>query len=357
MKKIVLASLLIAITLLCPMLMVHAQFGGANTVTLTANTDQSQYPVYSQVTFTESMAYFNNPGTTYPSDGLVGVQLENPFGTTLFTRTLRTGSTTPYNLTATVTNAYVTSGGTQTSSIPLPPYPYGAPEVYLDVTNNWPTQQTFLVVVSIFDSNGIPIFEQPVQFTIGGEQQSEQYVSLSGIQTTAHFGTAYAYVDVFNNFPSDGGYPLAEEYGFQFTITGGNAFQGTPPTTYTVNTGPTNYFNMTFRMPKDPNNLLGGANGVTGTYTIYSTADYTTTSGVSTFGNQTTTFQYLLLGDVKNLGILNFNDVTYFVTLYIAYFETGNYAESEAIDFTHTGTINFNDVTTFVEYYILYWSS
>lgn len=351
MKKIILVSFLIAITLLCPVVIVHAFGAKEDIVTLTANTNQSQYAVYSQVTFNESMAYFSNPATTYPSDGLVGVQLENPFGGTLFTRTLQTGSTTPFNLTATVTNAYVTnSNGEEVSSISLPPYYYGAPSVYFDITNNWQTSQNLLVVISIFDSNGIPIFEGSQQATVGGVSSSENSVSLSSIQSTAHYGTAYAYVDVFNTWPSQGGYPISEEYAFTFMITGGTAFQGTPPTTYTVNNGPTHYFNMTFRMPKDPSNLLDPANGVTGTYTIYSSTNYEGTTG-----NQTTTFQYLLLGDLNGDGVINFNDITTFVTLYIAYYQDHTYSAS--IDFNHDGLINFEDVTLFVTYYLQYWGS
>jgi hypothetical protein len=350
MRKIIAASLLIAIALVSMIAIVHAQGVSGSTVTFTANTDQSQYSVYSQVTFNESMAYNNVQATNYPSDGLVGVQMTDPNGNTMVIRTLRTGTTTPYSIPAKVSQAYLSnSQGNQIGSISIPSSSNNNPYFYFNVVNNLQTQQTVLVTLNVFDSNGVPILVTYQQLTLAPSGSSENILEFA-IPSWTHFGTAYAYVNVYSNWPSQGGYPLGIEYPFTFTITGGTAFQGTPPTTTTVNSGPTHYFEMMFRMPKDPNNALNPADGVIGTYTIYSSTSYS-----STHGFQTTTFQYLLLGDLNGDGVINFSDITSLVSMYIAYYEDHIYYVQ--IDFSHQGTISFNDITDFVSYYIQYWSS
>ena len=343
MKKIIIGLFLIAIVLLSILAIVSAQVGvQENIVTLTANTDQTKYPVYSLVTFNESMAFFSNPSTTYPGDGLVGVQIQDPTGTTMVIRTLRTGSINPTSWPATVTQDYLCNGaGAQISSISIPSLTNPViPTFYFSVTNNLQTQQTVYVIFNVFDSNGVPISVASQQVTLGSLASYPSQVDFP-ISSAAHFGTAYAYVGIYSNWPSQGGYPLTPDQTFQFTITGGTAIQGTPATAYVVNNGLSQYFNLTFRMPK------GGA---LGTYTAYSSADYHNTQGL-----QTTSFSYSLLGDINNDGLLNFNDITSFVTLYIAYYSQHIY--TAAIDFNNDKVINFNDITLFVQYYILYWSS
>jgi hypothetical protein len=61
------------------------------------------------------------------------------------------------------------------------------------------------------------------------------------------------------------------------------------------------------------------------------------------------------VGDLNGDFNVNFNDVTTFVSDYLAYLSTGNY--NPAIDYNHNGTINFNDVKLFVSAYIAYYSN
>jgi hypothetical protein len=160
------------------------------------------------------------------------------------------------------------------------------------------------------------------------------------IPSWVHYGTAYGYLDVYSAWPSQGGVPVAEEKAFQFTISGGNPFQGTPPTTSGSNVI-NGYFGMTFRLPKY---------ATTGAYTAYSSVNY---QGVNT--TQITPFNVEMLADVLGQGTVNFNDISAFVTMYIAYFAMGTYYSQ--IDYLKTGVINFNDISMFVTYYIEYWSS
>jgi hypothetical protein len=84
----------------------------------------------------------------------------------------------------------------------------------------------------------------------------------------------------------------------------------------------------------DPDDMAGGnvLNSALGTYTP------------STYQTQT-------IPDGK----VNFNDVSYFVTAYIAYYTSHIY--NPYADLTAQGTINFNDVSAFVTNYIAYYTT
>ena len=183
------------------------------------------------------MAYNNVGSTTYPSDGLVGVQIQDPNGNTMVIRTLRTGTSNPYTWAATVSQDYLSnSQGGQINSISIPSASNPViPMFNFEVTNNLQTTQSMIVTFNVFDSNGVPVAVTYQQVNVAALSSSENIVDFS-IPSTAHYGTAYAYVGVYSNWPSQGGYPLSPEQSFQFTITGGTPFNGTPPTTYTVNT-------------------------------------------------------------------------------------------------------------------------
>jgi hypothetical protein len=349
MKKFILAIFLIAIALAS--INVEVKAINASTVTLTLGSNENnptQYPAdaYSLVTLNETMLYNDIESITYPSDGLVGVQIQDPNGNTIVIRTLSTGNTVPYNIPASISQAYLSNGQEQQiSSISIPSQSNPIiPMFYFTVANNLNTMQSMLVTLNVFDSNGVPIAEASQLMSGVPAYSSEGALVDFNIPSWAHYGTAYAYVDVYNTLPSQGGYPLGEEYSFQFTITGATAFQGIRPTTQSLNGDPTNYFSMTFRLPQYTDLTLGK-------YTAYSSTNYQ-----SIAGSQTTTFGVAELADVNGDGVVNFNDITTFVGLYINYFT--NHVYSPQIDFIHNGSvINFNDVALFVGYYIQAWSS
>ncbi len=347
MKKIIFAIFLIAIALASTIVGVRAI--NASTVNLIVNTTQrnaAKYPydVYSPVTLNETMVYNNVATTQYPTDGLVGLQIQDPNGNTMVIRTLSTGNSIPNSIPVTITQAYLCNGAeAQITSTPIPTAsnPF-ITQIYFNVYNNQATAQQVLVTLNIFDSNGVPISVASQNMGSIPAYTSEEAILAFNLPSSAHYGTAYAYVDVYNTWPMRGGVPIGQEKDFQFTITGGTAFQGTPARTVSDNGSPINNFNMTFRLPK---------NGALGTYTAYSSTNYL---GVA--GSATTPFAVSQLADVNGDGVVNFNDIVDFVGLYIAYFSSAH-TYSPQIDFLHTGVINFNDVILFVGYYILYWSS
>jgi hypothetical protein len=347
MKKVILTIFLVTLVLATLIVEVKAT---ASTVTLTLGSNKNnptQYPTdaYSLLTLNETMMYNYQGSVMNPTDGLVGVQIQDKNGNTMVIRTLQTGSTTPFGLADEITQAYLSDGyGNKLTSTPIPSASNEVqPYVYVYVQSNQDTTQTVLITLNVFDSNGIPFCATSEPATIGPNSYTAPIIPFQ-IPSWVHYGTAYAYIDVYNTWPSQGGYPQCEEFSSQFTITGGTAFQGIQPATQSLNGDPTDYFSISFRLPQYTDLTLG-------TCTAYSSTNYL---GVA--GSQTTTFNVAELADINGDGVVNFNDITTFVGLYINYF--ANHVYSPQIDFIHNGSvINFNDVALFVGYYILAWSS
>ena len=59
--------------------------------------------------------------------------------------------------------------------------------------------------------------------------------------------------------------------------------------------------------------------------------------------------------DFYHTGIINFQNIIYFVTAYISYYQTGML--DPACDLNHDGTLNFQDIQLFVQDYIAYGES
>jgi hypothetical protein len=193
-----------------------------------------------------------------------------------------------------------------------------------------------LIVMNIYDSNGVPITLAYQTLQVAA-YSSSYFITNFLIPSWAHYGVTTAYVGVYSDWPSEGGVPYGIERTFQFTITGGTPFVGTP----SIMQSESGYYNFSYRIPK---------NTALGTYTAYTSATYL---GASDTGE--TSFQIAQLGDLTSDGTVNFRDLTSFVSLYVSYYT--NHVYNQAIDFTNDGRINFNDMTKFVQYYIFYWSS
>jgi hypothetical protein len=284
------------------------------------------------------MSFNDYVNIQYPSDGLVGFEVKDQTGATTIIRTIATGTTVSYNQPDFISSAYLSdSGGNQITSIPI--QSSGTmPEILVTVTNNQGSQQSVIATFNLFDSNGVPIALGSQQMTIGSQSSNTALIPFQ-IPSWAHYGTAYAFVNVYNNWPSQGGVPQGVEKTFQFTITGGAAFPGTAPTTNNLN-GIYHYYNFTYRLPK---------NCALGTYTAYSSANYQNTPGA-----KSTTFQVAQLGDLNADGAVNFKDISLFVSYYVNFYTQHTYTQS--IDYNNDGKINFNDIQLFVKNYIFYWS-
>jgi len=336
MIKKVFVSLLCCVLIVCAsMVLVRA----TSVLTLTVSSDSNLYDRYTTVTLHGGMDYYDYIAHQYPSDGLVGVEIIDSAGAPMVIRTVRTGNSNPNSITANIASAYLCNqGGAEQSSIPLPTATNQAqPYYYVDVVNNNGTTIPMLVTMNVYDSNGVPI-ALTSQMIYPGPYSDGTVLNNFNIPSWAHYGTATAYVDVYSDWPANGGVPYGFETTFQFTITGGTPFTGTPTTTQ----GASGNYSLTFRIPKT---------AALGTYTVYTGADY-----LGIYGSASTTFQVAQLGDLNGDGAVTFVDIQIFVADYLAYYSP-SHTYTAAIDFTHSGVINFNDVQLMVHYYLIYWSS
>ena len=178
-------------------------------------------------------------------DSLVGIELDDSTGAPLVIRTIQPGASQPSNVSALILSANLSdSSGNPQTSVPLPTSDNDA-NPYYDVTvqNNLGVNLPVLVTLNVYDSDGVPIAFDSQPLSILQHSTGNFDVNFL-IQPWAHYGNAYAYVDVFTNLPSKGGVPLGPEQSFQFTITGGSAFTGYVPTTY----GFGGFYNYTFTL-------------------------------------------------------------------------------------------------------------
>ncbi len=330
------------ISFLCCLLLISASITFVKatpilTVT-TAVTSSNTYDRYSSLTINGSLDYYNYAYHLYPSDGLVGLEIQDPSRASTVVRTMRTGTSIPNSITANIDSAYLCdiSGNLQTS-VAMPTADNGVvPYYYVHVINNAATLVSMLVTMNVYDSNNVPIALTYQILNIGPYSSSFVRTNFN-IDSTAHYGTATAYLNVFSDWPSKGGIPYGLEQTFQFTITGGPAFSGTPGILQSANGD----YNFSYIIPKD---------AAVGTYTVYTTSNYLGIPGAAS-----TTFKVAQLGDLNSDGAVNFRDLTTFVSDYIAYFNTGVF--NPLIDLNNDGKINFADLQTFVHDYIIYWST
>lgn len=310
----------------------------APVLTVTANCNSNLYDRYTNFTLSGGLDYNNYAYHQYPSDGLVGVQIKDPSGTTTVVRTIRTGTSIPNNITAYIDSAYLCDiAGNQQTSVLMPTADNGVvPYYYIHVTNNAGTTVSMLLTMNIYDSNGVPIALTYQTVNVGPYSSSFVRTNFN-IDSGAHYGVATAYVNVYSDWPSNGGIPYGLEQTFQFTLTGGTAFAGTPSSTQSANGD----FNFTYLIPKT---------AAIGTYNVYTTANYLGIPGAAT-----ATFQVTQFGDLNGDSAVNFRDLTTFVSDYIAYYNTHTF--NPLIDLNSDGKINFGDLQTFVHDYIIYWTS
>jgi hypothetical protein len=347
-------KLLVAILCFILMMSVAVVCVKANSVlTLTAIPSSQNYNKYSTVCLNGTVDYYDFYSHSPASDALVGIEVDDSNGAPVLTRTIQPGSSLaqPWNTTAYIDQAYLSDqSGHLLTSVPLPTANNDVVANYtVDIHNNGGTaiQSPAVAVLTVFDSNGIPVAMDTASLSIG-PYGDDSYTRNFNINSNAHYGAAYAFVDVFSNWPSKGGIALGPEATFNFTITGGSPFVGTAPTTYAFG----GFYNFTFTLAHD---------APTGLYNVYMTAIYhggqnaDGSSMPNIYGGASTNFVVALVGDLNGDGVVNFRDITIFVSDYIAYYQYGTY--TAAIDFNHDGVINFRDLTLFVQYYLIYWSA
>jgi hypothetical protein len=302
-----------------------------STTSLTVATNkQTTYNKYDPITISGTL----KSGSLSPSDGLVGIQIDYPNSEgPMVLRTVQTGSTEVINLPEQITTAYSSNSGGSPASVAQ----NGNLGYFTaSITDTDDQAHTGLLVISIYDGNGVPLGLVYTTMSIGAEATQSPTLSIP-VPTTAHSGTAYGYADLYSGFPQNGGIPLAQEQSFQFTISGGTSSSGPAPTTVSATAGA---YSLTFKLPKTCPD---------GAYTVYASASYANQDVTAQTG-----FNVLLIGDFDFAGVVNGNDLFIFAAAYINYYEGLPY--NSLCDINNQGKVDATDFFLFVGAYIQYWS-
>ena len=319
MKSLSISPLfLIFIIILSTISHVHA----SSIVNVTVTTDKQAYysgetvRIYGNLTFNETLV----------TDGLVGIQVQNPEDSLLIIRTVNTGtnpSTTPYVGVRSVIPC-------DSSGSPKESFKRGTLAYFkITVTNYDIEPREALMTINIYNSNNIPFGSASIKTTLDGQTTPTFIISIP-IPADATTGNATAYANAYTDWPRLEGTPYCPEKSSPFQIINGESSQTTTGTaTLEVNGN----YNTTFK-------LAPGARA--GNYTIYVSSRY---FGEETFNN--TTFKAILLGDFDGDGDIDISDIRYFSKVYM-----GKLPFDPKCDFDQDGDIDIDDIRFFAKAYI-----
>jgi len=252
---LVLIATLPAVLILCP-----TRTLAASTMSLTVAANASSYYIRQPVALNGKMLLNGLPTT----NTLASVEVDNPRGFPILFRTVPLGNPAPtppqvwsLNVTAIgVTNSLFNV----TNSIEI----NSVMNLYATLHNNLANQYEAIVTGTVFDGNLIPISALSSQVTMGAYQN----VSVSWLVSVpewAYSGEALAVINVFSDYPSNGGTPLVPETPYVFYLTR-NPLIPTPNSVLpAANTSATGQYGINFRMPPD-------IYTVPGNYSVYATA-------------------------------------------------------------------------------------
>lgn len=252
------------------------------------------------------------------NDGLVGLQIQDSSGVVIVSRTIMTGTTAPNYLSAQITSASMSDmSGNPQNEIQPGTLGYFA---FSFVNNN---QNSMLITINIFDSSGMPI-----GVIYGKPTKSGTAILSIQIPSWAHAGTAYGYANMYSDWPSNGGTPIAQEQAFQFTISGNPTASSNPPTSY----GNQGAYSFSFTFPQG---VMDGA------YSVFASSTYLGQTAL-----QNASFSNSLPGDFNGDRKVDFNDFAIFVTSYTLYnHSSSNY--NHMCDMNKDGKVDWNDFFTF----------
>jgi len=323
MKKTKILPFLFCVLIISSILTVSAQ----STLNLTVTTDKQSYNRYDVVNISGTLAI--DSGAT---NGLVGIYLVDAAGNDLALRTVTAGTVS--NQPGAITSLFMSdaSGNPSSSAATANSLVYFT----INVVNQDSVSHDMLAVVSLYDNNGIPLGMGAVsepQVPSGGQLGGT--VSIP-VPSWAANGVAYAYGELFSNYPSQGGVPLCQETSVQFTISGSVAGENTPSTS----SGSQGSYALTFRLP---------ARAALGLDTAYVSCS---SNGLS--ASNIVTFNVNQPGDMNGDGVLDFTDLVLFANAWLAYYSGQPW--NHAADLNHDGKLDFTDLILFADAWIIYYS-
>jgi len=287
----------------------------ASTLSLEATTNKEFFNLGEPVRVLGNLTKNGLPVT----DGLIGLQVDDPNNTTMVMRTLKAGTFSGEELIKIVDFYPSNSIGQRRSSFQAGTWGYFNVTIY----NNATISLNVALQVNVFDS---------VNFTLGlstgwsgpvvAKTTLKYYPSIY-IPSGASTGNATAFATAFTGNPRNGGTPYCLEKSAAFSIQGGASNPG-------VSIPPTNIigaYNTTFRLPTDRKS---------GDYLLFANSLY---GGEA--ASRITGFSIKLPGDANGDG---FVDVSDFAILAASWFKSlGQTGYDARADFTGNGFVDVSD--------------
>ena len=227
-----------------------------------------------------------------PHQGLVALEVDDPWNRGIVRRTLQIGPTPPPGE---ITIIYVVPCGGPPDYSPRENFTRGT-LAYFNVTvrNSGTELKRVAVTSNVYDGNMVPLGAPTDCVTIGPGIFS--FIGSVNIPNRAYTGTGKVYASVFReDLPRYGGVPLCPEKSANFTITGSGGGAASLEIQDSGN------YTLTFGLSQNP---------IAGNYTVYATSSYLKQNPISTI-----TFELILLGDVNGDGHI---DVVDMLTLKVA---------------------------------------
>ena len=229
-----------------------------------------------------------------PHQGLVALEVDDPYNYGIVRRTLQIGPTPP--------------PGEITIIDVVPCNMWGEPKenfsrgtlAYFNVTvrNSGTEWKKVAVTVNAYDGNMVPLGAPTLIATIGPGIHPGFSIACIAIPNWAYIGTGTVYASAFTDLPRDGGVPLCPEKSNTFQITGSSSSaQDSGNYSSTIENPETaGNYTITFNLP--PENVK------VGNYTVYTTSGYLKKQVISTV-----TFELILLGDINGDGKVRVSDL------------------------------------------------
>jgi hypothetical protein len=271
----------ILILLITSILIMSPNHGQASQLQVSIVTNKPAYTYREKVTINGTIALNDEP-----SESLTGIQVNDPMNRTILTRTTQIGQ--PTNETVQLLSATPCNE----AGVPISTFlKESHAHINVTVKSNAADLQSILITVCAFDNDSTPIMPEVMELQTvilpGGitKFKPDMY-----IETWVSTGPATFYVNVYSDWPKNGGHSYTPEKAVTFNITPTIGQNATTQMQKTSN-------NLTFRLPPE---------APFGTYTINATAY---AHGQTSFNSTTFTREYQVRGDVNFDYVVNILDI------------------------------------------------
>lgn len=287
-------------------------------VNLTVSTDKQIYHLRESVHIYGNLTWQNG---TLIQDGLVGLEVDDPFDDHLTVRTLTTGTTPTESWLVEVIDVIPCNK----SLHPKNEFERGT-LAYFNVTvkNNDIEIRQALITITVYDESQVPLgtvglFEGPIV-----DNSTLTVYGCVPIPETATVGNATVYANAYSGWPRIAGKPYCPEKSKTFKIVNGDGDSFQPPEEQS--------FEGNYDTP-----LKLSFFAQVGNYTVYVTTIYQGYAVVNF-----TTFEATVLGDANGDGMVDGTDLSMLGMAWLTTTEDPNY--DERCDFDKDGTVDGLDL-------------